>query len=398
MTSEIVRQCASTAGHHARRTCRRFFSAKSRLNSESYAESQPKEQDGNETYECRPSQLLPRSPLITHPRPGADKRRKRRPLPEELDALQTNPWAVALASPVRMCSVTGTRLPRAFLNDYELVERSNSDKLWFLPTSLVRDELRKSQSTTRLAQFQNRTGRTATEAGDDRRSSITTVRAKTLRIAARLPLLKKITEFLASSNGKKKSSVSRIVPTRWKYPLGPITRDVEVKMIWREDMADLTLRAMRRDAVKKLESVCSRFDEASRTSNDPLLPLEVEEYSGEGISRACTALKDLDRLECGAVLVIDFPERQISSTEGDRPSDHILKSTLPDLVTLAGKSSKVPIFDLTALLAKDDLTRVKQYLPQPEVNAFFLRPQDAVDVEATLSLWKLRNFVREDIR
>lgn len=294
-----------------------------------------------------------------------------------------------------MCSVTGTRLPRAFLSDYELVQRTNSDKLWFLPANLLKDELKASHLTARVARDKDARDGRATEPEEDRPNPIPKGRSRTVKIVTRLPLLRKVTEFFAFSNAKKKPPISRIVPTRWKYPMGPITRELEWKMVWREDMADFMLRAMRRDAVRKLESVCSPYDEASTTGDATLLPLAVDEYSEQGISRACSALPDLDRSRCGAVLVIDFPHQELSS-RGSEPSDNILKQRLPTMVTLRQQESKVPIFDLTVLLGEDDLAKVKQFLPQPEVSAVFLRPQDAVGVEAILSLWKLRNFIRED--
>jgi hypothetical protein len=47
------------------------------------------------------SQSLPQSPVITHPRSGIKKVHKPRSEPEDIAELKKNPWAAALASPVR---------------------------------------------------------------------------------------------------------------------------------------------------------------------------------------------------------------------------------------------------------------------------------------------------------
>src|SRR5436190_20827977 len=62
------------------------------------------------------SKSLVQSPLFIRAENGP-KQRKRRPTKEDDDRLRRNPWAMALASPVRKCSATGARMPAEFLGE-----------------------------------------------------------------------------------------------------------------------------------------------------------------------------------------------------------------------------------------------------------------------------------------
>ncbi len=47
--------------------------------------------------------------------------------------------AKALATPVRMCALTKTRLPSFFLQDFNLVAHPETDAPWLIPSSLIPD-------------------------------------------------------------------------------------------------------------------------------------------------------------------------------------------------------------------------------------------------------------------
>ncbi|KAI9737701.1 MAG: hypothetical protein M1818_005705 [Claussenomyces sp. TS43310] len=51
--------------------------------------------------------------------------------------LAKNPYAQALATPVRMCSLTRISLPSFFLQDFEIVTHPDTREPWYLPRSLV---------------------------------------------------------------------------------------------------------------------------------------------------------------------------------------------------------------------------------------------------------------------
>ncbi|KAL4765565.1 uncharacterized protein BDW70DRAFT_127969, partial [Aspergillus foveolatus] len=197
----------------------------------------------------RLSQLLPQSPLITNPNPGRAlrHRKKRLPTPDDLSEISNNPWAVALASPVRMCNVTGTRMPRALLTEWGLVEEparestsepdpisapasdSNSNaesntqvhtprpkrlenkvkdnKLWILPLSLLKDDVVKKE-------------------GKDNRPHLK------FRMLDRNYILQTITNAERRKT-KQKNFIANLVPHRWKPPLGPLNAEHQKRLAWR---------------------------------------------------------------------------------------------------------------------------------------------------------------------
>ncbi|KAI0835850.1 hypothetical protein F5Y06DRAFT_275563 [Hypoxylon sp. FL0890] len=54
--------------------------------------------------------------------------------------LRANAFAQALATPVRMCAMTRTRLPSFFLQDFNVVSHPETGKAWLIPHSLLPDE------------------------------------------------------------------------------------------------------------------------------------------------------------------------------------------------------------------------------------------------------------------
>ncbi|KAH0542548.1 hypothetical protein FGG08_003053 [Glutinoglossum americanum] len=71
------------------------------------------------------------------------KYRNPKPLPtKQLDSLQVklknNPYARALATPVRCCSILQARLPSFFLTCYRLVAHPETELLWYLPQGLTK--------------------------------------------------------------------------------------------------------------------------------------------------------------------------------------------------------------------------------------------------------------------
>ncbi|KAI2465108.1 hypothetical protein F4781DRAFT_425016 [Annulohypoxylon bovei var. microspora] len=54
--------------------------------------------------------------------------------------LRANPFAKALATPVRNCIVTRARLPSFFLQDFNIVSHPQTDHPWIIPASLMSDE------------------------------------------------------------------------------------------------------------------------------------------------------------------------------------------------------------------------------------------------------------------
>ena len=92
--------------------------------------------DGTEaTAQLKPSTSLPVSPLVQ-----ALERKNTRKLPlkgGEEQELANNPWAKMLASPMRLCSATGVRLPKDLLVPWGLVKNPATEEVYFMPTELA---------------------------------------------------------------------------------------------------------------------------------------------------------------------------------------------------------------------------------------------------------------------
>ncbi|KXJ92847.1 hypothetical protein Micbo1qcDRAFT_160684 [Microdochium bolleyi] len=86
---------------------------------------------------------LPLSPIMDpafwaakqrHKTPKADAGRPRNALER---AFRSNPYALALATPMRQCSMTKARLPSFFLQDFSLIAHPTTGEPWWVPRSLV---------------------------------------------------------------------------------------------------------------------------------------------------------------------------------------------------------------------------------------------------------------------
>lgn len=62
---------------------------------------------------------------------------RRQPMQEEKASLHDNMWARILATPVRSCFSSGTRLPIALLSDWNVVKDPSSDTVYLMPTGLA---------------------------------------------------------------------------------------------------------------------------------------------------------------------------------------------------------------------------------------------------------------------
>jgi len=426
----------------AANTCRRNYSSTRNTeqkqdepdrHAESTRQDKPEETTRNDSASdtTRPSQRLPQSPLITKPRNPQGKARKRPATPEEIDRLRRNPWAIALASPPRMCSATNTRIPRAFLGDWGLVRRPDSDTLWFMPIGLLKDELKAAEAAQKAESEDESIGKAVSE-GDtattdsknkNRNKQNRPLRLLTLRLLDRLLLLKELTgQFV----GSKKARIAKIIPFRWKYPLGPVTGREEKNMVWREDMPSFVLKHMRKEAVKQLTKACWQ-DKNVNTADGVWRVIELREANEAALVEGLKGMQELENMEWGGVLIMG-PEKAPNTPSSSSPSAETggetsnvsdetstedpssldpqrrqphpdscsFASPFPDYVTLPQRGRKVPVFDLTVLLSEADREELRRRHPRFQHNALYFRPGGFVTVEPMLALWRLKGFVMHD--
>ncbi|KAJ5111366.1 hypothetical protein N7532_001901 [Penicillium argentinense] len=350
----------------------------------------PQSSNSSEDY-IPPSQRLPQSPVITHPRSGITKVRKRRPQPKDLSDLSKNPWAVALASPIRMCSATGLRVPRALMGEYGLVRRPDSELSYMLPVDLLKDTLRKQPAVPETSTAPDtdamHDGKSNTKKGkrgnishqvprDEKLSKLLTIRMINL-----LPLLQALSSHLAARVGKR-LGVSKIIPYRWKYPLGPLTSNDIKEIMWMQDMPEYLLRRMRQDVIKKLVGI-SEFYELD--ANDVWRTLDLNEYSGLAIETALGKLEPVAREAYGGVLLLGPPKARTTR-----------KSSFLEDVVHPRTQTKLPVFDLSAFLTAEGMEELRvTHAPHFQASALFLRPDCGASVDLMISLWKIKRYLAD---
>ncbi|KAJ5668430.1 uncharacterized protein N7477_007000 [Penicillium maclennaniae] len=362
------RQLLATS--HQSRVARRPISTSPRHEA---AETKP----DTETH-IPPSQRLPQSPLVTDMRTGPEKQHKRPPTKADLEPLSKNPWAVALASPPRMCTLTGARIPRDLLGQWGLLKNPTSGLNYMLPVGLLQESLARDSTPVRKPDPNTSTG--------EHESSITPVRNEKLgrtlflRMVDRLSFLRVVAPIFARSAGKK-PAVAKMVPYRWKHPHGPINAKEEKNMVWMKDMPEYVLMHMRRDVARKLEAVRQKWGLGGE--DGVWSALDVQESSDAGMVDALARLRPIERAECGAMIIL----QRSGAVENGNVNEVVHPQT----------QKKIPVFDLSKLLAESDLDALRQTgAAHYQQGALFFRPEDPSSIKAMLSLWKLKLFLEED--
>lgn len=370
------------ASSHPSRITQRSFTTSARAHETS---TEAEATVNPDTKRIPPSQRLPQSPLVTHPRNEPKKHRKKQATREDLEPLAKNPWAVALASPPRLCSITGARLPRALMGEWGLVQGPNEESLHMLPVGLFKDSL-VGRGTSKPTSPEDESPSVEASTQNEEAASVRPLHNEqsrhqlVLRMVDRLPLLRKIAPPLGGGSSKR-PTVAKLLPFRWKHPNGPITMRVERSMVWRENMPEFVLRHMRLDVARKLEKTCKRFARLG-ASNGVWNVLEMQEYSDTALEDALRCLQLVDRAECGAVLLLGpFPESTLFS----------------GTILLPQTQRTIPVFNLSELLTDSHLRKLRDaaasHFQHP---ALFFRPDDPLSIETMLSLWKLKRFLASD--
>ncbi|KAL3453519.1 hypothetical protein BJX65DRAFT_126232 [Aspergillus insuetus] len=341
----------------------------------------------------RPSELLPQSPLITRPHPGRDVRHRRKRIATSADfsRLNKNPWAVALASPVRICNLSSTRMPKAFLTEWAPVldpesaatpvsaaelgpeaktevaparpkEKNAPDapKLWILPIELLQDDLVEPQATK----------------ADGRALPAPYLK---LRMHDRLSILQDMAQYIWQARKQKIWPITKMLPARWKLQVGWGSKEDE-RVRWRLDMPKFLRRTLRAYVMKHLQRVSGMFEIQDLrfgvwTSIDVQAP-----YSEEALVEGLKGLQSFERMGDGAVWILG---------EGDSQVD------LPEFIEVPAIGSKVPVFNFTRLFSKTELEEIRGYSPRFQKFAVFFRPTNERTVKAALALWKLQGYLRK---
>jgi hypothetical protein len=299
-----------------------------------------------------------------------------------------NPYALALATPVRTCQLTSIVLPSFFLQDFNLMEHPKTGVPWYVPRSLtskhapprlqtqtyvdseageqsgLKDEIQASSqseqaggaSTPKIGYtVYTLSSQLALRAMQDKAGYARKQPTRSMRRAAQRGLL------LLSSN-----TLAKFVPERHRQARAAY--DVISIADWRSDMHGFVLELMRRRAVEDLVHVTGLK---------------------RGYVVGCSGWEDaLAKPRVGAFLW--------TGGNGDREMDVPPEFATLEKKTLVDKTRKVPVHNLRALLGREKLAELREKLPSGtfEKEVVALRHKK-MTVTLQMRLWKLQGYLAE---
>lgn len=281
----------------------------------------------------------------------------RAPEPENLTEFQIqlkkNPYARALNTPVRLCQVTKTALPKWFLQEFTMIQHLKTREPWFAPRNLLSPYLEGSAPDP---------DNKASESHESPKKPKTPSPwlGPTIYTLSRKAL---ISAFEQKGDGYWKAwkRFSPRGPARGKSP--PAHPDV----YWRPDMDDLLLDLMRKRTVEGLYHLAH--------SKRGYLTPAADWVSARGHKQQ------------GAIL---WTGRGSASQPVFAP---------PEFATYeAGwawtKKSKLPVYNLEVLLGVKHLRKLKQMHPIFGEEIVMVKHKN-MTVEDQLRLWKLQGYLAE---
>ena len=309
--------------------------------------------------------------------------------------LASNPYALALATPVRSCQVLDVRLPRYFLQDFELMAHPETREPWWVPTSL-RKEFDDAEAAPETLQkdwnFQSETPEDKLEASD--LNSPLPVQTP----SRNLPRSTSLGPGAYTLSRKALIASMQHSKSGWRYPpyktfltgsliFSVMATKVRDKSFWRMDMDDFVLDLMRRRVVEALVylirknrgyiSGCVGWEDACMAKRQQAAILwtggEVGAMVGEGFS------------EEGKELVDDSPH----APQGMRLDGPPEFATL----TIGGDRPRMrPVYNLRKLLGLEHLAELRRISPLFDRELLTVRnKRNTLDIQ--MKLWRLQGYL-----
>ena len=298
---------------------------------------------------------LPLSPLMDPTTLAAkSKHHARKPQPSKIptafqQALAKNPYALALATPLRMCQYTKLVLPNFFLQNFNLMEHPKTKDPWYVPRSLT------SKHTS--------LGNKVTDEKISEKPDCTPTIGPKVYTAAR------------------KSVIRSLSPGKWRALAPPRLRSMKASMKtlekagWRDDMDGFVLELMRRRLVEGLVY---------------LVGLK------RGYVVGCVDWEDAIRKpQVGAILWTRRADNEgIVEVETEQVNYGPPEFATLDLGT--HKKRKIPVHNLRMLLGTEKLQELRGQCPSGvfDKELVGLRHRNNT-VELQLRLWKLQGYLAE---
>ena len=275
--------------------------------------------------------------------------------------------AIALATPPRLCVLTGLRLPSYFHIPFGIATHPKTGKPWHLPrlpiqapSYSVNDEIHNGQpGCSSLSPL-----------GSD---TPTTLKGPIRTLSG--------THFLASRHVLAHVSAltpvqyKRLLPHRWK-------QDTSVKLpeiIWREDMNIFVLEILRRNVLQTLSYLTSR----PAAYIAPCKSYEsVNEHSQVAAVLWLRKLPDIS--------LIDEP------TTSDATSFDSRETGPPPHAMHYYKTRYIPYYNLPALLGPSRVSALQKNRPDHYSDHFAVIKLKRTTVRVQLELWKLLGYMAQD--
>ena len=274
-------------------------------------------------------------------------------------------------------------MPADLMVDFGLVKYPEASSYWLMPTKLLKEDLRDLE--LKQAADDEAGGRQSRSSKEPPPKSSVTGSAKILDA---LTVVKPI-------------NFSKLFREKSKAPDGPLAKPIMANMVWRQDMADFVLQQLRRKATKTMKT-SSMSNASPKVTPESWMVLDVNGTPGvEQLEQALEKLGDMENKSWGAVLVLgprsgnqDLNETKEPDVQNNRSSTDD-RTTLPDLIKLPGANSTVPIFDLRALLSKENIRDLQGHHPVFRNDALFFRAIKHINSDPLVALMQLKGYVSD---
>ncbi|KAF7930883.1 hypothetical protein EAE99_004133 [Botrytis elliptica] len=263
------------------------------------------------------------------------------------EQLAKNPYALALATPVRQCTATQLSLPSFFLQDFTIMAHPTTSAPWHVPRSL-------SPHISKVESSEQDTFHTPSL-------------GSTTYVAMRQPLLQSFFKTKSGYTGVyKKFGLMQAKSTARKH--------VVLQATWRPDMDTFLLELMRRRTAELLEYLCGKKSYIHKCAN--WKEVEFSEQTG---------------------CVLWMGQKLASREEGEQGREQEQEQEVPpgEFETKRigpGGRKVVPVFNLRIMMGKQWIEKIREGNHIFGNQILVVKHKNATK-EIQMKLWKLQGYV-----
>ncbi|KAI1366566.1 hypothetical protein F5Y08DRAFT_300998 [Xylaria arbuscula] len=285
-----------------------------------------------------------------------------------------NPFAMALATPIRQCTASKIRFPSFFLQDFNLISHPETGEPWWVPRSLVWDEHVEPQQIDTVSDEQVNSptegeGRTAPEEVHQATTPETTQTTSAKPYGPSAYVLAR--QDLISSFVVKKSAYEKHPKRLFGGSSSQYTR-FSHRAVWREDMDSVVLERLQQGIIKDLLYLSRLCSEDSR------------HYIVK-----CHGWDDVQYKHEGAVLWFGVsPEHDGATTSEGQPGPFATY----DITKANSTTTSVAVHNMRMLLGDAGAAEVKEKSAVLQ-DGFLFMLAGRRTTNLQLKLWKLQGYL-----